>query len=466
MDLMGSDALQSEDAMRQMWGDSMKAVKCQHARITYDDFLLLMKGQSKDGTHQPAEMETEMNSVNSLLGSSQLYVVPEGDGHASDTSPEKSTVGKKVSLDTPPLVDSMSGDLDASTRTSPQRSGVHSAPSTPAGHKNILEFEEMESPLSIDDDVQASGPGVPGCAASLTPPSSPKRGAADFITPVGDRRTTPDMDDRLATELTLPAISSEARARARPRSRSVDGQGDDPESEQDLHAIADAVRDIIIPETGNMHSKELDAVMKDSSKSALVVNRQLYRAHRQMRLAVLEASKRFEEQQAEHAREIILARREAEGRAEQNLGMIQAGLVMRHGHTKQVSSEAIRSVLRENQTQQQALVEKANKRGGRGRRSRKKTISDMTGMLSSMGQDELTSIAKTASTQSEEISEPKVAKESAPTATESPELPALPEIASDDGQMRGATVPGNFRRTNDPFGREGRYGVMASWDKK
>jgi hypothetical protein len=44
MDLMGSDALQSEDAMRRMWGDSLRAVKCQHARITYDDFLLLMKG--------------------------------------------------------------------------------------------------------------------------------------------------------------------------------------------------------------------------------------------------------------------------------------------------------------------------------------------------------------------------------------------------------------------------------------
>jgi hypothetical protein len=48
MDLMGSAAVQSEDAMRRMWGDSIKAVKCQHARITYDDFLLLMKGQSQE----------------------------------------------------------------------------------------------------------------------------------------------------------------------------------------------------------------------------------------------------------------------------------------------------------------------------------------------------------------------------------------------------------------------------------
>merc|ERR1712003_332806 len=54
MDLMGSDAIQSEEAMRRMWGDSIKAVKCQHARIAYEDFLLLMKGQTKDGGDDPA----------------------------------------------------------------------------------------------------------------------------------------------------------------------------------------------------------------------------------------------------------------------------------------------------------------------------------------------------------------------------------------------------------------------------
>ena len=48
MDLLGNDALHSEEMMTKMWGDSMKAVNCNEARITYDDFLLLMKGQTKE----------------------------------------------------------------------------------------------------------------------------------------------------------------------------------------------------------------------------------------------------------------------------------------------------------------------------------------------------------------------------------------------------------------------------------
>ena len=48
MDLMGNDPIQSEDAMRSMWIDSMKTCKCPHARMTYDDFILLMKGQTHE----------------------------------------------------------------------------------------------------------------------------------------------------------------------------------------------------------------------------------------------------------------------------------------------------------------------------------------------------------------------------------------------------------------------------------
>ena len=56
MDLMGNDAEQSEDAMRSMWGDSMKACNCSHARITYENFLLLMKGQTKE-TVEPERLK-------------------------------------------------------------------------------------------------------------------------------------------------------------------------------------------------------------------------------------------------------------------------------------------------------------------------------------------------------------------------------------------------------------------------
>jgi hypothetical protein len=43
----------------------------------------------------------------------------------------------------------------------------------------------------------------------------------------------------------------------------------------------------------------------------------------------LDASKRFEEQQAEHAKEVILVQRAEQEEAE---GKTEPGLVMRHGH--------------------------------------------------------------------------------------------------------------------------------------
>jgi hypothetical protein len=514
MDLMGSDALQSEDAVRQMWGDSMKAVKCQHARITYEDFLLLMKGQSKDSPSQELDRDLVGTNVSSLMVSSHLYVVPEAEPQAGASSllgtsassllgsplyvvPEaeahpESPPPKDVLLlgeqiltmeefenpeDSAPGLDMDEEDDSTHTpvRISPRPpSGSHSAPGTPAGHiKHMLDLEDMDSPLSLDeedeeeeDNVQSAGPGVPGTSASLTPPSSPVRGARDFVTPMTGRRMQKGVvEEDLTPNLVLPGLIARPDPYTRRRSRSMDEKDGNAEKDgTDLHVVADVTRHMIVPETGHA-MKQLDAVVKDSTKSALVVNRQLYRAHRQMRLAVLEASKRFEEEQAKHAREVILAQREAEGKEKESMGMIQAGLVMRHG--QKVSSEAIRNVLRENQSQQQGLVEKANKRGGRGRRSRKKTISDMSGMLSSLGQEEMGLIAATASASSPEP--PPVITESVPVVDDVPlsiETDDVNEIPDIFGNLRDATVPGEFRRTSDPFGREGRYGaVLAQWDR-
>jgi hypothetical protein len=496
MDLMGSDALQGEEAMHQMWGDSIKSVNGQHARITYDDFLLLMKGQTKEGPDLEA-------SVSSLKPSKRLDVVPES-GVAFGDSPKIGEIAKINGIKLP------SGDIVAVDGTiteakpsakdaihTPQRgvspaamSILKSAPTTPSDHKKILDEEPIDSPLSMDADfdITSSGPGVPGSAASLTPPMSPARGASDYITP-SCNRTLVDFQNLGEKGLSLPGFPkasgiSKPAPYSRGRSRSLD------ESEKleakNLHAVADVVRDMLLPETDHSNlSRGLDEVVKDGTKSALVVNRKLYRAHRQMRLAVLEASKRFEEQQAEHAKQVILAARdEAEGEEEKGLGMIQAGLVMRHGHTKQVSSKAIRTLLEENRVQQQALVEKANRRGGRGRRSRKKTTSDMSGMLSSIGQDDFSKIAvkaaADASTSNEEIvvgslltggllSEAVITegKQALPTGGSDSQIPpALPDLNAAEGPTRGATVPGDFRRTSDPFGNTGKYGaIISAWPK-
>jgi hypothetical protein len=486
MDLMGSDAVQSEDAMREMWGDSIKAVKCQHARITFGDFLLLMKGQgqAKEG---PGDVKSPIAlPLPSLLGvvpgsildanasigrSTMLGVVHEGisaedEDEAVITLPsgDKVTNGGLI-LDESDLLEKMDDSSHTPVRyIIPSRS----APSTPADHRKVVDMEEMESPLSMDEDddndndITSSGPGVPGSAASLTPPTSPLRGVHDYVTPMGGHRVLMDLHSERLEGLMVPGLTMAQKPPpyTRRRSKSVDDQDADSEP-KDLMAVADVVRDLMLPETDHEHALRIENTVKDESKSALVVNRKLYRAHRQMRMAVLDASKRFEEQQAAHAKEVILAQRveqeEAEGKTEPAMGMIQAGLVMRHGHKGQVSSEAIRTMLKENRVQQQALVEKATRRGGRGRRSRKKTISDMSAMMNSMGQDEMTSIAASAAMEPPVLEEAKTLSAKHLLGSANDSEVDLPDI---EGDIRGATVPGEFRRTRDPFSNEGLYGTI------
>ena len=198
------------------------------------------------------------------------------------------------------------------------------------------------------------------------------------------------------------------------------------------------------------------------NKNGLTVNLQLYHAHRQMRLSVLEASQKFEEDQARRARDTLIARK-------------QAGLVMRHGHKVQVTSEAIRKYLKENKAEQQVLVEKANKRGGRGRRNRKKTVSDLNAMLSpSYGQDEMVEVAKRATLtptlsrsvraalEADTMEVPDLKSKSFEEGTSMDENQVIAEVPSlelIDKAIRKATVPGEFRETADPFGVNGLYGA-------
>jgi hypothetical protein len=499
MDLMGSDAAQSEEDMHRMWGDGIQAVKGQHARITYDDFLLLMKGQTKETPSHELELEA---SGSALVGTSRLHAVPEAGASFNTTGATRLSVVPETSMsfdDSPTeakehvTVRLASGDVAADgtinvvaeprmgladSNQMPDGSPVQqtqSAPTSPADHKRLLNMEMgIESPVSMDEDddlIVASGPGVPGSSASLTPPMSPSRGAADYATPSAQRRAFVELSMK-ASGLELPSLPIAGLEKppiyTRRRSKSMDDddspekvsyKGDDSKKLSAVAEVAEVIHDMILPETDHTHGH--GHIIKDESKSALVINRQLYRAHRHMRLAVLEASKRFEEQQAEHAKEVILAAREEDD----SHGMIQAGLVMRHGHKKQVSSQAIRSLLETNRIQQQALVEKANRRGGRGRRSRKKTISDMSGMLSSMGAEDFNSIAQKA------LAEPLIPGDTSklyediepePNAEEEPagvSDSALDDLA-EQGSLRAATVPGEFRKTSDPFGRQGRYGAF------
>lgn len=459
MDLVGNGSLQSEEAMRKMWGDSMKAVNCIHHRITYEDFLLLMKGQ----TREPSECDQGFNSSQVINTSQRLMTVPE------DVVTEEKVDGGGLRRTTNAADGVL---LEARLHVPQDHIPQASIPLTPIMSAGLSDEVEMETPLSMDDDddIAATPIGesvVYACSnpqVSLTPPTTPKRGPEDYLSPLSDRLRLRVSDLPSAPGLEIPGLSNghPPVVYVRKRSRSMgDGseetsndndssrETDSPKSPPKLEALhlkpelvpptfsADARRAVTLPE------HESGKLTGDKNKSALQVNRQLYRAHRQMRLSVVEASKRFEEQQARHARDILVAQAE-DG---VNGGMIQAGLVMRRGQGQTVTSEAVNKLLQENLTQQQALVEKANKRGGRGRRTRTKTISDMSGMVGSLSQDQLHGISIAAA-----------AEPSAEIFASNEEGDSTCKNDPPETNVRGATVPGEFRKVSDPFGANGKYG--------
>jgi hypothetical protein len=175
----------------------------------------------------------------------------------------------------------------------------------------------------------------------------------------------------------------------------------------------------------------------DTKKTPLVVNRELYRAHRMMRLAVLEASKRFEEQQImreflndvnnynnnnigvdvdSDAVDVGATSDEAQGNSRAQVAMerqvpslviattkkaeegtgVAAGLVMRHGaggggqRQDSTGAEAMRLLIvkkskkREEERQEQ-LAAATHKAGRRNRRN--KTVSDMSAMMQAVMND-------------------------------------------------------------------------------
>jgi hypothetical protein len=142
-----------------------------------------------------------------------------------------------------------------------------------------------------------------------------------------------------------------------------------------------------------------------------------------------------------------LAQEEEENKARKG----HAGLVMRRVENKTVSSEAVKQLLEQNRKEQQKLMEKANRIGGRGRRIRKKTISDMSGIMGSLSNEEMTKI-------SIQAAKPQTDREAVP-----PSIPPVIEtkaLEEDAADIRGATVPGEFRKVNDPFGAHGKYASL------
>ena len=124
----------------------------------------------------------------------------------------------------------------------------------------------------------------------------------------------------------------------------------------------DASRAVLITpfdnEERSSHLQVNANMMSKNMESPLLVNRALYRKHREMRLAVLEASKQFD-----NKRKTIQ-------------DSTQAGLIMKRGAKAP-------DALEDEHTR--AMFEAAAQRGGRARRTRNKTVSDVTGMMAKSG---------------------------------------------------------------------------------
>ncbi len=278
---MGNDV--NESTVHKIWRDSMLATghHMNSSKLTYDDFVLLMKGQTRDAVVKAGRL-----------------------------CPESSCIFEEGAED--------NGNLNSGQR-------------------------------SIEDCM-------------VTVPSAYKCRPSDFaVTPV---------------LLTDQSMKFERR-----RSWSADNDCD-----ESVGVMLDIPRE---NDKAILSAKTYDEQGQKTSLKSHAANRKLYQAHRQMRLAVLEASKRFEENQARHACANICAH------ADNSRGeIVRAGLVSRRGFAKPGPSEAeaVRKLLQQNSAQQTLLVEQVNRRGARsGRRIRKKTISDMSGMLSHMDQDKLPS---------------------------------------------------------------------------
>jgi hypothetical protein len=449
MDLLGSDALHSEDIMRKMWGDSMRAVNCNTTRITYDDFLLLMKGQTRDAIEEAVEIVPQSILLPDTLMGSNLVAVPEG----------KEEDAAEVTIDLP-LEDKvlLDGKIEPKVPTPSTAAGkaIPFMPITPiitASDKAI----EIDTPLSMDDDndMQPSPPGFLGSTTSLTPPATPTRSATGYISPLRTKENAVDpllMMSSPDRPMELPNLSSIPRPAmyVRKRSRSFDdqdlAQGPTSEEVPTLTYITDARRAVALPEH---YSIQTESIIGDKNMSALQVNRQIYRAHRLMRISVLEASKRFEEQQTHHARDVLLAQQADNDSA--NKG--PAGLVMRRVANKTVSTEAIKSWLEQNQKEQVSLMEVANRRGGRGRRTRKKTISDIGGMFGSLSQDDMTNMSMQAAQPLPSTASSSSIEDTVPSVIET-------SVSETVDNLRPATVPGQFRKVRDPFGSRGKYGGL------
>jgi len=442
-----------------MWGDSMKDVNCTSARITYEDFVLLMKGQTRDfETDGPVIARSESGQ---RLNGALLHAVNEVDEAEINLRSNKSRSNSLVAAN----------PVAATAAITTPRNDLRSIKSfSPHLTPVVSNLPINDSPLSMDDNDGMRIPlslQFPVMPTFTTPPTSPKRVASNYMSSVSESKTNPRtvMDEAMANTITsdpepnniysIPDIPKPGAIYVRMKSRSFDER---EMTEMKKSFEVDSRRAVALPEHDPEKRKLI--VNDNIQLTTLQVNRKLYRSHRQMRLSVIDACKRFEEHQTKYAHGVLLALEKEKSMAS------SAGLVMRRVENKTVSSEEVKSLLEKNRKEHQDLVEKANRRGGGRRSRRKKTVSDLSTMMGSLSSEEMTKISMQASgpaikriNENDVFEAPKEPFSMIPPVIETKPL-ENPENLDDDDDLRRPTVPGEFRKVKDPFGSHGKYAAM------
>jgi hypothetical protein len=231
---------------------------------------------------------------------------------------------------------SMSGDLEQIWMDSLQECKAHMDRITYSDFKRLMKGQPKETKVA----GSCVPPDLRGSESSLQSVPEEKRQSLADIPPVIDE------DEPLIRQ---------------PRSRSFDLQDSKSDSNRSLPPTTlnrDASLALLLPSKAE---GEYGAAINDSSKSSLVVNRTMYRKHREMRLAVQEASKEFD-----------LTRNQRRTSISNAVQYTKNGLIMKRGALPPVELE---------DAHQRALFAAAAKRCGRARKTRNKTVSDVTGMM-------------------------------------------------------------------------------------
>ena len=217
-------------------------------------------------------------------------------------------------------------------------------------HLDRITFEDFKRLMKGQPKEMGGGSTI----SSLNPPSEPN--SLRGLTTVREGMLPVVPSEAALEDLDLPSrllmddqIENPRLLLGKGRSLSYDQSGGSWDADDSREFSKEFNLAMVLPSFSANDGGEIDASM-----TPLTANRALYRKHRELRLAVLDASKQFDKK-----RNDIQTRNH----------LTRAGLIMKRGCRPPVEVEDAHA---------RALMENAAKRCGRARRIKNKTVSDVT----------------------------------------------------------------------------------------